>query len=167
VKMIDVGSKPKTERVAVARGFVSMDPHTLRILRRGEAEKGDVLAAARLAGILAAKHTPDIVPLCHPIALSSTDVSAVARVGGVEITATVRTVDRTGVEMEALTAVSAACLTVYDMLKRYQRGMRIESLELMEKSGGRTGLWVRGRERAPRRPRAAALRARSARRRAG
>jgi len=167
MKMIDVGEKPKTERVAVARGFLSMEPATLRILRRGQAEKGDVLAAARLAGILAAKHTPDIVPLCHPIALSGTDVAAVARAGGVEVTATVRTVDRTGVEMEALTAVAAALLTVYDMLKRYQRGMRVDSIELMEKAGGRTGHWVRGREPAAPRRRAAGRRAHSARRRAG
>jgi cyclic pyranopterin monophosphate synthase len=143
MKMIDVGAKPKTERVAVARGFVSMAKTTSGILRRGEAEKGDVLAAARLAGILAAKRTPDLVPLCHPIALSGVEVSAVPRRGGVEVTATVRTVDRTGVEMEALAAVFAACLTVYDMLKRYQRDMRIEAVELMEKSGGRSGRWRR------------------------
>jgi cyclic pyranopterin monophosphate synthase len=143
--MIDVGAKPKTERLAAARGFVSMAPATVGILRRGEAEKGDVLAAARLAGILAAKHTPDLVPLCHPIALSGVEVSVSPRAGGVEVTATVRTVDRTGVEMEALAAVSAACLTVYDMLKRYQRGMRIEAVELMEKSGGRSGRWRRTR----------------------
>jgi cyclic pyranopterin phosphate synthase len=143
MKMIDVGAKPKTERVAVARGFVSMAKTTSGILRRGKAEKGDVLAAARLAGILAAKRTPDLVPLCHPIALSGVEVSAVSRPGGVEVTATVRTVDRTGVEMEALAAVSVACLTVYDMLKRYQRGMRIEAVELMEKSGGRSGRWRR------------------------
>jgi len=166
MKMIDVGEKPKTERVAVARGFITMAPATLRILRRGQAEKGDVLAAARLAGILAAKRTPDIVPLCHPIALSGTDVSAEPRRGGVEVVATVRTVDRTGVEMEALTAVGAALLTVYDMLKRYERGMRIDSIELMEKSGGRTGRWVRGRGPAAPRPRGGARRGRSARTRA-
>jgi len=166
MKMIDVGAKPRTERVAVARGLVTMAPATLRILRRGEAEKGDVLAAARLAGILAAKRTPELVPLCHPVALSATDVTATPRAGGVEVVATVRTVDRTGVEMEALAAVAAACLTIYDMLKRYQRGMRIESVELMEKSGGRTGRWVRP---PPRRPaeRAPGPRARSGRRRAG
>ena len=122
--MIDVGAKPKTERVAIARGFVSMAPATLARLRRGDVEKGDVLAAARLAGVMAAKRTPDLVPLCHPIALSAVDVAADPRRGGVEIVATVRTVDRTGVEMEALAAVSAACLTAYDMLKRYERGMR-------------------------------------------
>ena len=143
MKMIDVGAKEKTERVAVARGFVTMAPATVGIVRRGESEKGDVLAAARLAGIMAAKKTPDIVPLCHPIALSGVDVEARTRRGGVEVVATVRTVDRTGVEMEALSAVSAACLTVYDMLKRYERGMRIEALELVEKKGGRSGHWRR------------------------
>ncbi len=145
MKMVDVGEKPRTERVAVARGRVTMGRATLGILRRGEVEKGDVLAAARLAGILAAKHTPDIVPLCHPIALSGVDVEARPRRGGIEITATVRTVDRTGVEMEALAAVAAGCLTVYDMLKRYERGMRIEAVELVEKKGGRSGHWKRGR----------------------
>jgi cyclic pyranopterin phosphate synthase len=149
MKMIDVGAKEKTERVATARGFVTMAPATVGIVRRGESEKGDVLAAARLAGVMAAKRTPDLVPLCHPIALSGVDVEARPRRGGVEVTATVRTVDRTGVEMEALTAVSAACLTVYDMLKRYERGMRIEAVELLEKRGGRSGTWRRaGRGRA-------------------
>ena len=143
MKMIDVGAKEKTERVAVARGFVAMAAATVGIVRRGESEKGDVLAAARIAGIMAAKKTPDLVPLCHPIALSGVDVEAKTRRDGVEVVATVRTVDRTGVEMEALSAVSAACLTVYDMLKRYERGMRIESLELLEKKGGRSGHWRR------------------------
>jgi cyclic pyranopterin phosphate synthase len=143
MKMIDVGAKEKTERVAVARGFVAMAPATVGIVRRGESEKGDVIAAARLAGIMAAKKTPDLVPLCHPIALSGVDVEARTRRGGVEVVATVRTVDRTGVEMEALSAVSAACLTIYDMLKRYERGMRIEALELVEKKGGRSGHWRR------------------------
>ena len=143
MKMIDVGSKEKTERVAVARGVVTMAPATAGIVRRGESEKGDVLAAARLAGVMAAKKTPDLVPLCHPIALSGVEVEARIRRGGVEVTATVRTVDRTGVEMEALAAVAAACLTIYDMLKRYERGMRIESLELVEKKGGRSGHWRR------------------------
>ena len=143
MKMIDVGAKEKTERVAVARGFVAMAPATVGIVRRGESEKGDVIAAARLAGIMAAKKTPDLVPICHPIALSGVDVEARTRRGGVEVVATVRTVDRTGVEMEALSAVCAACLTVYDMLKRYERGMRIEALELVEKKGGRSGHWRR------------------------
>ncbi|GEJ55785.1 cyclic pyranopterin monophosphate synthase accessory protein [Anaeromyxobacter diazotrophicus] len=160
--MIDVGDKERTERVAVARGFVAMAPATVGIVRRGESEKGDVLAAARLAGILAAKKTPELVPLCHPIALTGVDVLAVPRPRGVEVTATVRTTDRTGVEMEALSAVSAACLTVYDMLKRYERGMRIEALELIEKKGGRSGHWRR-----PAPARAPAAPARSRRTRAG
>ncbi len=145
MKMIDVGAKPPTERVAVARAFVSMSAATQRIARRGEAEKGDVLAAARLAGVMAAKRTPELVPLCHPIALSGVEVEVSPRRGGIEVRATVRTVDRTGVEMEALTAAAAACLTIYDMLKRYERGMRIESVELLEKSGGRSGRWLRRR----------------------
>jgi cyclic pyranopterin phosphate synthase len=141
--MIDVGAKPRTERVAVARGRVVMSPATVALVRRGEVEKGDVLAAARIAGIMAAKRTPDLVPLCHPIALSGVEVEAVPGPRGVEVTATVRTVDRTGVEMEALAAVAAACLTVYDMLKRYERGMAIERVELLEKKGGRSGHWRR------------------------
>ena len=143
MKMIDVGEKPKTERIAVARGFITMAASTVARIRRGDVEKGDVLAAARLAGVMAAKKTPDLVPLCHPIALSGVDVEAKPRRGGVEVTATVRTVDRTGVEMEALAAVTAALLTVYDMLKRYERGMRIEAVELLEKAGGRSGHWRR------------------------
>ncbi len=143
MKMIDVGEKPKTERVAVARGFVAMSADTVRRIVDGEVEKGDVLAAARLAGVMAAKKTPDLVPLCHPIALSGVEMEVEPRRGGVEAIATVRTVDRTGVEMEALAAVTAACLTVYDMLKRYERGMRIEELSLLEKKGGRSGHWKR------------------------
>ncbi|HET6923275.1 MAG TPA: cyclic pyranopterin monophosphate synthase MoaC [Anaeromyxobacteraceae bacterium] len=153
MKMIDVGQKPPTERVAVARGFVAMRPGTVRRVRRGEVEKGDVLAAARLAGVMAAKRTPDLVPLCHPISLAGVEVEARPRPRGVEVTATVRAVDRTGVEMEALVAVAAGCLTVYDMLKRHERGMRIEALEVMEKRGGRSGHWRRalpGRASSPR-----------------
>jgi cyclic pyranopterin phosphate synthase len=167
MKMIDVGEKQKTERVAIARGLVSMAAATVGIVRRGESEKGDVLAAARLAGILAAKKTPELVPLCHPIALSGIDVDARPLARGVEIVATVRTVDRTGVEMEALAAVAAGCLTVYDMLKRYERGMRIEALELIEKRGGRTGTWRREGARAAPRAAAPVRRARSSRTRAG
>jgi cyclic pyranopterin monophosphate synthase len=143
MKMIDVGAKPRTERVAVARGRVAMAPATAARILAGTVEKGDVLAAARLAGIMAAKRTPDLVPLCHPIALSGVEVEIEVGEGGLEVRATVRTVDRTGVEMEALAAVAAACLTVYDMLKRYERGMRVEALELIEKRGGRSGLWRR------------------------
>ncbi len=144
MKMIDVGAKPKTERVAIARGRLSMAPGTVALVRAGEVEKGDVIAAARLAGVMAAKRTPDLIPLCHPIALSGVEVQVDPRPAALVVTATVRTVDRTGVEMEALSAVAAACLTAYDMLKRYERGMRLESIELIEKRGGRSGVWVRG-----------------------
>jgi cyclic pyranopterin phosphate synthase len=143
MRMIDVGAKRRTERVAVARGRVAMAAATLARVRAGDVEKGDVLAAARLAGIMAAKRTPDLVPLCHPIALSGVEVEVTPRVDAVEVVATVRTVDRTGVEMEALAAVAAACLTVYDMLKRYERGMALERIELVEKKGGRSGHWRR------------------------
>jgi cyclic pyranopterin phosphate synthase len=150
--MIDVGAKPRTERVAVARGSVSMSAATLARVEKGDVEKGDVLAAARLAGVMAAKRTPDLVPLCHPIALSAVEVEVEPGHGCVEVVATVRTVDRTGVEMEALAAVAAACLTVYDMLKRYERGMSIERVELLEKKGGRSGHWRRAAARSgPRR----------------
>jgi cyclic pyranopterin phosphate synthase len=141
--MIDVGAKPATERVAVARGLVEMSRATMGLVRRGQVEKGDVIAAARLAGVMAAKRTPDLVPLCHPIALSGVEVEVRSRAAGLEVTATVRTVDRTGVEMEALAAVAAGCLTIYDMLKRHERGMRIAGLELLEKKGGRSGHWTR------------------------
>ena len=143
MQMIDVGAKPATERVAVARASVSMSRATRLRVKRGDVEKGDVLAAARLAGVMAAKRTPDLVPLCHPISLSGVEMSVELTSRGVTAVATVRTVDRTGVEMEALTAAMAACLTVYDMLKRYEKGMRIEAVELLEKRGGRSGLWRR------------------------
>ena len=143
MKMVDVGSKDKTERIAVATGRVRMSTQALAKIREGRVEKGDVLAAARLAGIMAAKKTPDLIPLCHPIGLSGVEVEAVPQVVGVELRATVKTVDRTGVEMEALAAVSAAALTVYDMLKSTDRGMVIEAVQLEHKSGGRSGVWTR------------------------
>ncbi len=143
MKMVDIGSKEKTERVAVATGRVRMQPATLQRIRDGKVEKGDVLSAARLAGVMAAKRTPDLVPLCHPISLSAVSVDVTPVVVGVEIRAEVKTVDRTGVEMEALTAACAAALTVYDMLKSVDRGMVIENLQLEHKSGGRTGPWTR------------------------
>jgi cyclic pyranopterin phosphate synthase len=143
MQMIDVGAKPATERVAVARASVSMSRATRLRVKRGDVEKGDVLAAARLAGVMAAKRTPDLVPLCHPISLSGVEMLVELTSRGVTAVATVRAVDRTGVEMEALTAAMAACLTVYDMLKRYEEGMRIEAVELLEKRGGRSGLWRR------------------------
>jgi cyclic pyranopterin monophosphate synthase len=143
VKMVDVGGKEKTERIAVATARVRMLPATVSRIRRGKVEKGDVLAAARLAGIMAAKRTPDLVPLCHPIALAGVTVEVRLSRAGVEVRAEVKTVDRTGVEMEALTAVSAASLTIYDMLKSVDRGMVIERVQLEHKSGGRSGTWRR------------------------
>jgi cyclic pyranopterin phosphate synthase len=165
MKMIDVGEKQKTERVAIAGGFITMSPETVARIRKGEVEKGDVLAAARLAGVMAAKKTPDLIPLCHPIALSGVDVTAEPGPAGVAVTATVRTVDRTGVEMEALMAVSAACLTIYDMLKRYEKGMSVQRVELIEKRGGRSGHWLR--EPPARSGRRAGTRSRSRRTRVG
>jgi cyclic pyranopterin phosphate synthase len=139
--MIDVGAKPPTERVAVARALLVMSKATRARVQAGEVEKGDVLAAARLAGVMAAKRTPDLIPLCHPLSLSAVEVAVRLTPRGLEAVATVHTVDRTGVEMEALTAAAVACLTAYDMLKRYEQGMVLERVELLEKRGGRTGIW--------------------------
>ncbi len=146
MKMVDVGDKEKTQRVAIATGRVRMSPAALKKIRSNTVEKGDVIGAARIAGIMASKRTPDLIPLCHPISLSGVEVEVKPSKGAVEIRATVKTVDRTGVEMEALTAVSAAALTVYDMLKSTDRGMVIEAIGLEHKSGGRSGLWSRGKE---------------------
>jgi cyclic pyranopterin phosphate synthase len=143
MQMVDVGGKERTERVAVASAFLQMRPATLRAIREGRIEKGDVLAAARLAGVIAAKRTPDVIPLCHPIALSGVQVEVAPRKGGLAFRVTVRTVDRTGVEMEALTAASAAALTVYDMCKSRDRGMALTDVRLELKSGGRIGTWTR------------------------
>jgi cyclic pyranopterin phosphate synthase len=153
MRMVDVGAKPPTERVAVARARLRMSKATRARVASGQVEKGDVLAAARLAGVLAAKKTPDLIPLCHPIALSAVEMDVRLTRSGVEAVATVHTVDRTGVEMEALTAAAAACLTVYDMMKRYQQGMVLESVELLEKRGGRTGTWRAAPPRTRRAPR--------------
>jgi cyclic pyranopterin phosphate synthase len=141
--MVDVGGKEKTERVAVATALLRMLPATLERILQGKVEKGDVLAAARLAGVMAAKRTPDIIPLCHPIALSGVEVVPTPVADGLELRVTVRTVDRTGVEMEALTAACAAALTVYDMCKSVDRGMVLERVQLDHKAGGRTGTWNR------------------------
>jgi cyclic pyranopterin phosphate synthase len=143
MKMVDVGGKEKTERVAVASAFLRMLPATLERIREGKVEKGDVLAAARLAGVMAAKRTPDVIPLCHPIALSGVEVETTLEAEGLSLKVTVRTVDRTGVEMEALLAASAAALTVYDMCKSVDRGMVMERVQLEHKSGGRSGTWDR------------------------
>ncbi|MCP3167566.1 cyclic pyranopterin monophosphate synthase MoaC [Myxococcus qinghaiensis] len=143
MKMVDVGAKPKTERVAVATGLLRMLPATRERILAGKVEKGDVLAAARLAGIMAAKRTPDFIPLCHPIALSGVEVTLEPVKEGLSVRVTVRTVDRTGVEMEALTSACAAALTVYDMCKSVDRGMVLEAVQLEHKSGGRSGTWER------------------------
>jgi cyclic pyranopterin phosphate synthase len=139
--MVDVSGKDVTERVAVARGAVEMAPATLALVVEGRAAKGDVLAVARLAGIMAAKRTADLIPLCHPLALAkvSVDLTPDAGANRVEIEATVKVTGRTGVEMEALTAVSVAALTVYDMVKAVDRGMRITDIRLALKEGGKSG----------------------------
>ena len=141
--MVDVSAKPVTERVAVAEGRVVMSAATLAIVQSGNAQKGDVLGTARIAGIMAAKRTHELIPLCHPLLLSkvTVDLTADPQLPGVRVRATVKLAGQTGVEMEALTAVSVACLTVYDMVKAVERGMRIEGIRVVEKSGGRSGLF--------------------------
>lgn len=138
-QMVDVSDKPATAREAVARGSVGMAPATLALVTGGTAQKGDVLGVARLAGIMAAKRTADLIPLCHPLALSKVSVDLTPGTGAVEIEARVRTTGPTGVEMEALTAVSVAALTVYDMLKAVDRGMVIGNVRLVLKQGGKSG----------------------------
>jgi cyclic pyranopterin phosphate synthase len=144
-RMVDVGAKPDSERVAVAAGSVTMQPETLRLIREGALKKGDVLTIARIAGIMAAKRTSELIPLCHPIALTQIDVNLTLsdEQNAVHITATARTIGKTGVEMEALTAVSTAALTVYDMAKAVDRGMVISDIRLLEKHGGQHGDYVR------------------------
>jgi cyclic pyranopterin phosphate synthase len=140
--MVDVSAKAETDRVAVARGRVLMDPATLARIQEGQIGKGDVLGVARLAGIMAAKRTSDLIPLCHPLMLSKVTVDLVAAApDAVEIEASVKLNGRTGVEMEALTAVTVAALTVYDMCKAIDRGMRIEAVRLVHKSGGKSGTY--------------------------
>jgi cyclic pyranopterin phosphate synthase len=140
-RMVDVSAKEVSARSATAAGLVRLSPEAVAALRSASLPKGDALAVARIAGIQAAKKTPDLVMLCHPLALSGVDVGLSVVDEGVQIEATVRTTDRTGVEMEALTAVSVACLTVYDMVKAVDRGMRIEGVRLLEKQGGASGTW--------------------------
>ncbi len=139
-RMVDVGHKPETRRSAVAKGEVRLSPETLDLIVSGRAPKGDVFATARIAGILAAKQTSQLIPLCHPLSLTRVTVDLQAKDGArVEITARVETIGKTGVEMEALTAVSIAALTVYDMIKAVQRDARIDNIRLIEKHGGRSG----------------------------
>jgi cyclic pyranopterin phosphate synthase len=141
--MVDVGAKAETERVAIASGTVTMAPATAAAVRGGKIGKGDVLGVARLAGITGAKRTPDLIPLCHPLRLTGVDVELHVTGNVVHIRATVSAFDRSGVEMEALTAVSAAALTIYDMCKAIDRGMVISEIRLEEKRGGKSGTWRR------------------------
>jgi cyclic pyranopterin monophosphate synthase len=140
-RMVDVSAKPATERIAVAEGRVVMSQATLDLIVSGNAKKGDVLGTARVAGIMAAKRTADLIPLCHPLALSKVTIDIVTdrKLPGCIIRATVKVSGPTGVEMEALTAVSVACLTIYDMVKAAERGVRIEGIHLVEKKGGKSG----------------------------
>jgi cyclic pyranopterin phosphate synthase len=142
-QMVDVSAKGATERTAVAEGRVVMAPATLDLVLAGNAKKGDVLGAARIAGIMAAKRTHELIPLCHPLAITKVGVDIVPDTGltGLIVRATVKVTGQTGVEMEALTAVSVACLTIYDMVKAVERGMRIEGVRLIEKRGGKSGLY--------------------------
>ena len=143
--MVDVGAKADTEREAIAAGRVLMQPETLALLRAGDLPKGDVLGTARVAGIMAAKRTSELIPLCHPLLLTKVAVEFAfdEDASAVEITATVRCRGQTGVEMEALTAVSVAALTIYDMAKAVERGMVISDIRLLEKRGGKSGVWER------------------------
>jgi cyclic pyranopterin monophosphate synthase len=142
-RMVDVSAKAATERVAVAEGRVTMRAETLDLVLAGNAKKGDVLGAARIAGIMAAKKTHELIPLCHPLAVSKVeiDIEPDRALPGLTVRATVKVTGQTGVEMEALTAVSVACLTVYDMVKSVERGMRIEGIRVLEKRGGKSGTY--------------------------
>lgn len=141
--MVDVSGKDTTSREATATGFVHMQPETLSLIADGTAAKGDVLATARIAGIQAAKRTSDLIPLCHPLALTKVtiDFDECTDPAGIKVTGTVRVNGQTGVEMEALTAVSVACLTIYDMLKAADKGMRFDGIRLLSKTGGKSGEW--------------------------
>ncbi|MBQ6390412.1 MAG: cyclic pyranopterin monophosphate synthase MoaC [Eggerthellaceae bacterium] len=151
VRMVDVSAKPDTERIAIAEGFISMKPSTLALIVEGKAAKGDVLACARVAGVMAAKQTSSLIPMCHPLNITKAKVECTPvfegerdddRVG-IHIITTCGVTGKTGIEMEALTAASMACLTVYDMCKAVDRGMEITDVRLLKKDGGKTGLWLR------------------------
>jgi len=143
VRMVDVGGKDETDRVAIAEAKVSMEPGTRDRLFAGDLPKGDALAVARVAGIMAAKRTAELIPLCHPIAITSVSIEVISSEHGASVRATVSTRDRTGVEMEAMTAASVAALTLYDMIKGVERGASIDAVRLIAKSGGRSGEWTR------------------------
>ncbi len=149
-RMVDVSDKEATNRVAIAEGRVAMKSETLALILAGDAKKGDVIGAARIAGIMAAKRTHELIPLCHPVALTkiALDLAPDEALPGVRVRAEAKTHGQTGVEMEALTAVAVACLTIYDMAKAVDRAMRIEGVRLIEKRGGKSGLW-RAQERQP------------------
>lgn len=149
-RMVDVSAKTPTERVAVAEGRVVMAAKTLDLVLAGNAKKGDVLGAARIAGIMAAKRTHELIPLCHPLPVSkiAVDIEPDRALSGLNVRATVKVTGPTGVEMEALTAVAVACLTIYDMVKAVERGMRIEGIRLLEKRGGKSGPYKLGHPRA-------------------
>jgi cyclic pyranopterin phosphate synthase len=142
-RMVDVSTNAATERVAVAEGRVTMTAATLDLVLSGNAKKGDVLGAARIAGIMAAKKTPELIPLCHPLPVAKVDIEIEPdrALPGLTVRATVKVTGQTGVEMEALTAVSVACLTIYDMVKAVERGMRIDGIRLIEKRGGKSGTY--------------------------
>ena len=151
-RMVDVSAKAATERVAIAEGRVVMSAKTLDLVLAGDTKKGDVLGAARIAGIMAAKRTSELIPLCHPLALSKVEVDIAPdhKLPGLIVHATCKLTGQTGVEMEALTAVSIACLTIYDMVKAVDRGMRIEGIHIVEKRGGKSGIYKSGTYRAKR-----------------
>ena len=163
--MVDVSAKPATERIAIAEGRVVMSKATLELIVSGNAKKGDVLGTARIAGIMAAKRTSDLIPLCHPLALSKVtlDIAPDKKLPGCIVRATVKVTGPTGVEMEALTAVSVACLTIYDMIKAVERGVRIEGIHLVEKKGGKSGHYRAGDRTQAARSRLWVVRALSAR----
>ncbi len=151
VRMVDVGYKPDTERIAVAEGFIAMHPETLALIVEGKAAKGDVLACARVAGTMAGKQTSSIIPMCHPLLITKSKVECEPVYEGeradgkcgIHVTTTFGVTGKTGIEMEALTAASVACLTIYDMCKAVDRGMEIGEVRLLKKDGGKTGLWER------------------------
>lgn len=155
VRMVDVSQKADTERVAVAEGFIAMKPETLALITSGTAAKGDVLACARVAGVMAAKKTSELIPMCHPLNITKAKVSCepvlegqrADGLVGIHVTTTCGVTGKTGIEMEALTAASVACLTVYDMCKAVDRGMEIMDVRLLKKDGGKTGLWERSQGR--------------------
>jgi cyclic pyranopterin monophosphate synthase len=142
-RMVDVSDNAVTAREAVAEGFVRMSPATLALALSGEGKKGDVRAVAEIAGVMAAKKTSDLIPMCHPLPIAKAEVRVEPTEGGLVVTARVKTTGQTGVEMEALTAVSVACLTLYDMLKAVEKGMVIETVRLVSKTGGKSGDWKR------------------------